>query len=119
MKKKTKKIILLISTILGLTVSIGYIGAIASGALELSVVGDVTQISYESQLAILFICAFVNIFSIGLISKDIIAHKKKIIILNVIQLLFGTMFNIICAIVNIVILTTKTKDVEEKVKEKT
>lgn len=118
MNKKTKKIILLISTVLTLIITIGYIWSIASGSLELSSVGDTVEINYDTQLAILFVCAFVNILSIGLISKDIITHKKKIIILNVIQLLLGTLFNIICAIINIVIVASKTTDIEQPVKEK-
>lgn len=118
MKKKTKKIVLLISTIVSLIIALGYIYAITTGVIQLEVIGDISQITYDTQLAILFICAFVNVLSIGLIAKDIIKHKKKIIILNVIQLLFGTIFNIISAIVNIVIVASKTADVEEKVKEK-
>ena len=118
MKQKTKKIILLISTVLTLLITLGYIWAISTGTLELSTVDDNVELSYDSQLALLLICAFVNILSIGLISKDIIAYKKKIIILNVIQLLFGTMINLVFAVINIFILTSKTTDVEETPKEK-
>lgn len=118
MKQKTKKIILLISTILTLIVTLGYIVAISTGALELEVVGDTMQIDYNTQLALLVICALDNIISLIFILKDIIAHKKKIIILNVIQLLFGTLFNIIGAIINIIVISTKAKDIEEKVQEK-
>ena len=103
MKQNSKKIILLISTILSLIVSIYYIVAISAGIIELSVIGDVTQISNTTQISILVICSIVNILSLVFISKDIIKHKKKIIWLNIIQLLLGTMINIISAIINIII----------------
>lgn len=118
MNQKTKKIFLLISTILTLLITIGSIFAIWTGNLELGVPGDVTEISNNGQIAILLICAISNIISVIFILKDLIAHKKKIIFLNVIQLLFGTMINIISAIINIVIVASKTKDIEEKIKQK-
>lgn len=118
MNKKTKKIVLLISTILTLLIDVGYIFAIISGTMQLEVVGDSTQLmSNESQILILCICALVNLISVIFIVRDFIKHKKKLIIFNIIQLLLGTAFNIISAIINIVLLSTKTKDVEE-VKEK-
>lgn len=118
MNQKTKKILLLISTILTTIITIACIFAIHTGTLELGVAGDIAEISTNSQLAILYIGAFVNLISIIFITKNIIAHKKKIIILNIIQLLFGTFVNIISAIINIAIVASKTKNVEEKVKEK-
>ena len=118
MNQKTKKIFLLISTILTLLITVGSIFAIWTGKLELGVPGDVTEISNNGQIAILLICAISNIISIIFILKDLIAHKKKIIFFNVIQLLFGTMINIISAIINIVIVASKTKDIEEKIKQK-
>ena len=118
MKQKTKKMILLISTVLTLLTTLSYIIAISTGALELEVIGDTTQISSTSQLSILVICSIANIISLFFIFKDMIKHKKKLIILNIIQLLFGTLFNILGAIINIVVINLKTKDVEEKVKEK-
>lgn len=118
MKQKTKKIILLISTILALITTLGYLFAIITGKIQLSTITDTVQISKDTQIGILFICAIVNIISIVLISKDFIMHKKKIVILNIIQLLLGTMINIICAIINICMVASKTKDVEEPVKEK-
>ena len=53
------------------------------------------------MIAIFFIC------------KNPLKHKTKLIILNIAQLLLGNIFNIIFGIVNIVILTRKTNDVEE------
>jgi len=118
MEPKNKKVILLISTILALLITMGYIVAIYSGALNLEPTNDAIQLSNSSQLLFLFICAFTNVLSIIFIVKDVIAHKKKIIILNVIQLLFGTLFNIISSIVNIVTLTSKAKGEETKIKSK-
>ena len=118
MKQKTKKIILLLSTILSLLITLGYIFAITSGNLNLETVNDASQLSYTSQLLVLFICVVSNILSIFPIAKDVVKHKKKIIFLNVIQLLFGTLFNIFSAIINIAILVSKTTDVEQPIKEK-
>ena len=118
MNKKTKKILLLISTIFTLLICITNIFAIYIGDLELEAVGDVMQLSYTAQLLILGICSLVNLISLVFIAKDFVTHKKKLIILNVVQLLLGTTINIISAIINIVLLSTKTKDVEEKIKEK-
>ena len=117
MKQNSKKIILLISTILSLIVSIYYIVAISAGIIELSVIGDVTQISNTTQISILVICSIVNILSLVFISKDIIKQKKKIIWLNIIQLLLGTMINIISAIINIIIVSSFEKSIKTKEKK--
>lgn len=118
MNQKTKKIFLLISTALALLVDVAYAIALYSGALQLEVVGDAIQISNKSQLAVLCICALVNLIGIFLIFKNFITHKRKLIFFNVIQLLLGNIFNITSGILNIVLLSTKTKDIEEDVKEK-
>lgn len=117
MNRKTKQMILLISTILTALINIGYAIAIYSGAIELTTVEDLVQMTNSIQIGLLCLCAFVNLISTIFIAQDFIVHKKKLIIFNVIQILFGTIFNIVFGIVNIVLLATKTKDVEE-VKEK-
>lgn len=117
MNLKTKKIILLISTILALLLDITSVYGIYSGAIQLGELENSLQITADSQLVILCICTIVNLISIILISKNLITHKKKLIVFNVIQLLFGNILNIISGIINIGILSFKTKDVEE-VKEK-
>lgn len=117
MKQKTKKILLLISLTLSLLFTLGCILAIYTGNLDLGVTGDVAEIAKTTQYVILIICVFTNILSIIFTAKDVIANKKKIIILNVIQLLIGTIINVISSIINIVILSSKTTDIEE-VKEK-
>lgn len=118
MNKKNKKIFLLISTVLALLVDIAYTVTLCSGSIQLDVVGDAIQISNDSQAIILTVCSLVNLFGIFLISKNFIASKNKLIILNVIQLLLGNIFNIVSGIINIVLLSTKTTDVVDEVKEK-
>lgn len=113
MKQKTKKIILLISTILTLLINTCYIFALFTGDLQLEVVEGFDQIDSTTQVAFIAICVLVNLIALGFILKNAIAHKKKIIVLNVIQLLFGTLLNMIFAIINISILSIKTKDIEE------
>ena len=116
MKEKNKKIVLLISTILTLLITLGFTISLITGNLELSSVGDIIQLSFDFQLGILLICILANLFSIYFILNGISIHKKKIIILNVIQLLFGTTINIVFGIINICITASKTKDVEETIK---
>ena len=117
MKQKTKKIILLITSIITLLINLGYAYGINTGAINLEVAGDIAQISNNAQLTLLYICASINLISCFFILKNFIIHKKSLIVLNVIQLLLGSIFNIACAIINIFILSSKTKDVEE-IKEK-
>lgn len=117
MNLKNKKTILLISTLFTLIVDIFYSISLLVGAIQLEVVGDIATLSNNAQMIILFICGFINLISIFLISKNIIIHKKKLIFLNVIHLLLGNIVNIISGIINIILLSTKTSDVEE-IKEK-
>lgn len=118
MNQKTKKIFLLTSTILALLVDITSIIALYSGAINLETIGDSVQISNNSQLVILCICALVNLIGTIFITKNFIGNKKKLIFFNVVQLLLGNIVNIISGIINIFLLSTKTKDVEEDIKEK-
>ena len=117
MKQKIKKIILLITSILTLLINLGYAYDINIGTINLEVAGDIAEISNNTQLVLLYICATINLIATFFISQNLIAHKKKLIFLNIIQFLLGTVFNIIGAIINIFILSSKTKDVEE-IKEK-
>ena len=117
MKQKTKKIILLITSILTLLINLGYAYCINTGAINLEISGEVPTMSNNAQLTLLYLCASINLIAIFFIYKNFIKHKKKLIVLNVIQFLLGTIFNILGAIINIFILSSKTKDVEE-LKEK-
>ena len=118
MKQNTKKIILLILTGLTLLTTVGFLYAISTGLFGLNTVEDTAHISSSNYFICILICAIANLISIFLIAKNIIAHKKKLIILNVIQLLFGTIFNVILGIANIILLSTIPKDIDEKIKEK-
>lgn len=118
MNLKTKKIILLISTGIALIVDLIYTIALLLGLIEVQTVGDIATLSNNAQMIILFICSFINLFSIFLISKNVIKQKKKLIALNVVHLLLGNIVNIISGIINISLLSTKTSDVEEDEKEK-
>ena len=106
MKQKTKKIVLLITSVLTLLINLGYAYGINIGAINLEVVGENTEIAINAQLTLLYICASINLIAIFFISKGLIVHKKILIALNVIQFLIGTIFNIFGAIINIFILSS-------------
>ena len=112
MKQKTKKRILLFSTILVLIIDLVYAINIYFEIINLESFGSTISLSKNSQIAFLSICAIVNCISVFLISKDLLKHKKAIIVLNIIQFLFGNLFNIISSIFNIIIISRKTTDVD-------
>lgn len=118
MNQKNKKILLLISTISAFFVDLYYVFAILSGIIQLEATEDIIQISNNSQVIILCICSFINFISTFFIFKNFIKYKKQLIVLNVTQLLLGNILNIISGIINIIMLSTKTKDIEEEIKEK-
>lgn len=117
MKQKTKKIILLMTSIITLLINLSYAYDINIGVINLEVVGDITPMSNNSQLILLYLCTTINLISTFIIAQNFIIHKKSLIALNIIQFLLGTIFNIVFAIINIFILSSKTIDVEE-IKEK-
>lgn len=117
MNLKTKKIFLTVLSILALVVDLAYAIALLAGFIELEVVGDLAEISKNSQIIILCICALTNFISLFLIKSNLIKHKKKLITLNVIQLLLGNIFNLTAGVINIIILCRKTESIEE-IKEK-
>lgn len=118
MNLKTKKIILLIFTILALIINLSYAFGIYFGVIDVEDSDTIISVSNNSQATLLLICALINLIAIFFICKNPLKHKTKLIILNIAQLLLGNIFNIIFGIVNIVILTRKTNDVEEAPKEK-
>ena len=113
---KKQKITLLITSILGLIISIFYIIALISGSIVLETADELGNISFNDQLAILGLCGVANLISIFLAAKDILKHKKTLIFLNIMQFLFGSIFNILFAIINFFALA-KVKD-PNTVKEK-
>lgn len=118
MKQKTKKILMLFFTTAALIIDLIYVIQLYLGNITIQGIDEIVPITKTSQLIFLAICVLVNAISIPLISKDFLKHKKAIIILNVIQLFFGNLFNIISAIINIILCSNKTTDIEEVIKEK-
>lgn len=115
MQLKKSKSILLITSILGLLICTLFLVGTLSGTVTLEDTNN-SQTSTNSTAIMIGICAIVNLISIILILKDILKHKKKLIILNIIQLLLGSIFNLIFAIINFFVLS-KIKNNDE-VKEK-
>ena len=116
MEFKKQKTTLLITSILGLIISIFYIIALISGNIVLETADELGNISFNDQLAILGLCGVANLISIFLVIKDILKHKKTLIFLNILQFLFGSIFNILFAIINFFALS-KVKD-PNQIKEK-
>ena len=112
MNYKSKKRILIISTLFVLIMNIIYIFQLYFGVINLESFGDTFPISNESQMLILVFCALVNTVAMFFIIKNPINNKKKLITLNVLQILFGTIYNIISGVLNIVILCRKTSDLD-------
>ena len=117
MKLKTKKTLILLLTIIVLLIDISYAICLYTGIVNLES-SENSLITNNSQALFLTICGVVNLISILFIIKDILRHKKAIITLNIIQLFFGNLFNIISGVINIVLLSMKTKDIEDVKKEK-
>lgn len=118
MNLKNKKIILLIFTIISIIFDLYYAISIYTGKINLETSSGIIQISNNEQIILLVSCAIVNLISLFFIIKNPLQHKKKIIILNIVQLMIGNIFNVISGIINIIILAIKTKDISEEVKEK-
>lgn len=117
MNLKSKKTLILILTIIVLIIDLSYAICLYTGIVNLETSED-SLITNNSQALFLTICGIVNLISIPFIIKDILKHKKAIITLNLIQLFIGNLFNIISGIINITLLSTKTKDIEDVKKEK-
>ena len=117
MKLKTKKTLILLLTIIVLLIDLSYAICLYTGIVNLEN-SENSLITNNSQALFLTICGVVNLISILFIIKDILRHKKTIITLNIIQLFFGNLFNIISGVINIVLLSMKTKDIEDVKKEK-
>ena len=117
MKLKTKKTLILLLTIIVLLIDLSYAICLYTGIVNLES-SENSLITNNSQALFLTICGVVNLISILFIIKDILKHKKAIITLYIIQLLFGNLFNIISGVITIVLLSMKTKDIEDVKKEK-
>ena len=117
MKLKTKKTLILLLTIIVLLIDLSYAICLYTGIVNLES-SENSLITNNSQALFLTICGVVNLISILFIIKDILKHKKAIITLNIIQLFFGNLFNIISGVINIVLLSMKTKDIKDVKREK-
>lgn len=110
---QNQKTLLLLSTIISLAINIYYIFAIQTGKIQLGNIENDLEISITSQIFMFSICVFANFIAIFFILKDFIKHKKNLILLNIIQFLFGSFCNIISAIINIYLISSKTEGIEE------
>lgn len=72
----------------------------------------VPTISFEAQIVMLSGLTIINMLNLVL-CKNLIKHKKILIALNIVQLLFGGIFHIIASIVILVLLFIQTTDVQE------
>lgn len=118
MKDKSKKTIMIILIILTALSNLYYLINVVSGKIESSqMMGDGLFVS-KIQIIVHVICIIINAILAILVLKDIKKCKTAIITLNVIQLLLGNSFNVISAIINIILVSSMTKDEnEEKEKE--
>ena len=120
MKLKTKKIIIITSSIIAIVLGLLFAYLFATGAInseEIQVEGmELPTISNEGQAIILSLLALVN-FIIILLSKNLIKNKKIIITLYAIQGLLGSIYNIIVAAIGIPIICIKTEGVQEEKKK--
>lgn len=117
MNLKNKKKIILILTIIVLIIDLVYSLCIFTGIVNLET-SENSIVTNNSQALFLAICGLINIISIPFISKNTLKNKKIIITLNLVQLFLGNLFNILSGIINITLISTKTKDIEEIKKEK-
>lgn len=117
MNLNRKKNLILILTIIVLIIDLLYAICLYTGIVDLET-SENSIITNNSQALFLTICGIVNLISIPFIVKNILEHKKAIIILNLIQLFLGNLFNIFSGIINITLLSTKTKDIDDVKKEK-
>lgn len=117
MNLKNKKILILLLTIIVSTIDLAYAICIFTGIVNLET-SENALITNNSQALFLATCVIINLISIPFIRKNMLEHKKTIITLNLIQLFLGNLFNIISGIINITLISTKTKDIEESKKEK-
>ncbi len=118
MHQKAKKIAMTILTLIITFINLFYAYEIYSGKLDFENAVEGISMSNNVQLICLCICALINVISLILINKNLITHKKKIIVLNVIQALLGNLFNIIFGVTNIIVLCMKNTDIEENEKIK-
>ena len=118
MKHKTKKIIMLTLCITVLILDLAYAVNLFLGNINLEDYTNNPYFSSNLQSIFLSICAITNILLVFFIYKDFLKNKKSIILLSILQILLGNIFNIANGIACIVLVSNKTKDVDVPKKEK-
>lgn len=118
MKLKTKQIVMRIIAVIAMTVSLVSIYLFVSGIVpyEGIQIEGMPSISLEVQIVLLSFLTIINILNLIFVQK-LIKHKKLLIALNIIQMLFGGIVHIIGGIVAMVLLLLDTKDVVEEPKQ--
>lgn len=118
MKLKAKQIIIRTIAIIAILVSLSSIYLFLSGIVpyEGMQIEGMPSISLEVQIILLSCLTVINILNLILVQK-LIKHKKLLIALNIIQMLFGGIVHIIGGIIAMVLLFIDTKDVVEEPKE--
>ncbi len=118
MKLKTKQIVIRILSVITMIVSLSSIYLFASGIVpyEGMQIEGMPSISLEVQIVLLSCLTVINIL-ILIFTQKLIKHKKILIALSIIQMLFGGIIHIISGIVALVLLLIDTKDVVEEPKE--
>lgn len=118
MKLATKQIVIRILSVIAILVSLSSIYLFTSGIVpyEGMQIEGMPSISLEVQIILLSCLTVINILILILVQK-LIKHKKLLIALSVIQMLFGGIVHIIGGIVALVLLLIDTKDIVEEPKE--
>lgn len=118
MKLKAKQIIIRVIAIIAILVSLSSIYLFASGIIpyEGMQIEGMPSISLKMQIILLSCLTVINIL-ILILTQKLVKHKKMLIALSIIQMLFGGIVHIIGGIVALVLLLIDTKDVIEEQKE--
>lgn len=118
MKLATKRIVIRIISIIAMLVSLSSIYLFVSGIVpyEGIQIEGMPSISLEVQATLLSGLTVINILNLIFVQK-LIKHKKLLIALNIIQMLFGGIVHIVGGIIALVLLLIDTKDVIEEPKE--
>jgi len=118
MKLVTKQIIIRVISIIAILASLASIYLFVSGIVpyEGMKIEGMPSISLEVQIVLLSCLTIINIAILVLIPK-LVKHKKLLITLDIIQLLFGGIVHIIGGIVILILLLLDTTDVIEEPKE--
>jgi len=120
MDYKSKKIVIAVLVGIMLAINIGVIALYSSGIMEvitlelegMEINQDISKNAVIVMQAIVCICNIIILFLL----KNILDHKTLAITLTSIQLLLGSVINIIFGIVIIVVLAIKTEGIEPKPK---